>query len=50
MSEANNRPLGSTTEAKPSADWGKKSGLAVALITLTVIVTLPAVKNLPAAG
>ena len=50
MTEAISRPAAVVNVDKPPAEWGKKLGLAVALITLTVLVMLPAVKNLPAAG
>ncbi len=50
MTPTSNRPPGVASDAKTSVDWGKKLGLAVALITLTVIVMMPGLKNLPAAG
>ena len=50
MTEAIYRPTAVALEAKRPAEWGKKIGLVVALIALVVIVMLPAVKNLPAAG
>ena len=50
MTEAISRPAAVVNVDKPPAAWAKKSGLVVALIALIVIVMLPAVKNLPAAG
>ena len=50
MTETSNRPSAIATDAKPAAEWGKKLGLTAALITLTAIVMLPTLKNLPAAG
>ena len=50
MSDAVARSLGTTIEVKASAERGKKSSLVAALVTLTAIIIMPAVKNLRAAG